>query len=202
MTNIYSFPLKVSHPLSYLNAFFQSSLILSCIDILAIDFDAKLTGLVRFNLSIDNKAFPIIHSYPIAKHQTIYLAQNSIADGLIGSPDSLPGDINNKNKHFKHNQGKSAFIFYRIVDKMNNYLSKQPSSGGAATVTPFNNASSETGTPGYQTVECILKAKNVVELQVWLQYLLNIYQSYVLLPNRHLAMPGAPGGATGSTALG
>jgi hypothetical protein len=169
---------------------------------LAIDFDAKLTGLVRFNLSIDNKDFPIIHSYPIAKHQTIYLAQNSVAGGLIGSPNSLPGDINSKRKHFKHNQGKSAFIFYRIVEKMNSYLSKPLSTGGAATITPFHNGSSETGTASYQTVECILKAKNVVELQVWLQYLLNIYQSYVLLPNRHLAMPEPAGGSTGNTILG
>jgi hypothetical protein len=107
---------------------------LSTTVILAIDFDAQLSGLFRFLLNISNHSFPIIYS-----HSSNF---QSIPPSYSSSPTTTLG-------------GEGIF---------REFLFQPP------TTLPMTASSSLP-----YVIESILKAQNVVELQIWLQYMIHLY---------------------------
>lgn len=106
------------------------SLFIYALDILAIDFDAKLSGLFRLLLHTKNESYPIIHSH-------------SSSSGISDSSSSLSLSLND-----------SITIFQDFL-------------------------SSSSQQPNMVCGESLLKAKNIVELQVWLQYVITVYHQHV-----------------------
>lgn len=107
------------------------SLFIYALDILAIDFDAKLSGLFRLLLHTKNESYPIIHSH-------------SSSSGISDSSSSLS----------QLSLNESITIFQDFL-------------------------SSSSQQPNMVCGESLLKAKNIVELQVWLQYVITVYHQHV-----------------------